>query len=539
MIHLEQTRRRDSVLSRHLGLAASTLNRDQAVFDLLRKYVSQAGLHQGIIATYLCAFGIYPEREALERWLTTAIETDLAPLAKELVAGAKRSGDTRYSARVELVAPDRNAVYFDVTHTLSFPFVTGIQRVVRKMIEGGQDAKLNWVPFRWMSERLVSPLDSEECSALINRSKTKTGTKSSPHRSGPPFRFRVARFIYLCLRAFVENLLPPKASHSLTTKLWAVRLKVSEKLAVRSGRKATAVIRNLVLFEARVHLPELISEYDRIAFYFSVKPCLKQLSLTFYDLIPIEYPETNLFLVERFISYMTLLQITDKVSGISEAVIRDVRGFTQLERFRDRGIQLEAHRLPYEIAAETSRRVTDQATGTPMKGLMVGTLDPRKNHVRVLRALRRLNKEGHPVDFTFVGKVGWQADTLLVAMESARVEGCKINYLEYVSDAELNRLYLDADFTVFPSLVEGYGLPIIESVARGKPCITSNRGSMKEVAELFGGCILVNPESDEEIASAIERLFDSKNYGPLLDSMHLPTELNGWAGYAVSVDRFL
>lgn len=123
--------------------------------------------------------------------------------------------------------------------------------------------------------------------------------------------------------------------------------------------------------------------------------------------------------------------------------------------------------------------------------LCVGTLEPRKNIKRVVEAFKLLKLPKH--ELVIVGKFGWG--------ETARpVE--RIKLLGYVPDEELAELYCRAAVFVYPSLGEGFGLPVVEALSCGCPVVTSDRSSLPEV----GGqaAVYVNPESVTSIARGIE-----------------------------------
>jgi glycosyltransferase involved in cell wall biosynthesis/GT2 family glycosyltransferase len=137
--------------------------------------------------------------------------------------------------------------------------------------------------------------------------------------------------------------------------------------------------------------------------------------------------------------------------------------------------------------------------------LCVGTLEPRKNLENVLRAYALLqeNSELKEIRMFVVGQAGWNIDREHLSNLIGRHEN-NVKFLGNVSDTELWALYRGAICTVFPSLAEGFGLPVIESFACGVPVVTSNRSSMAEIAD--GGAILVNPLDPADIAAAITTL---------------------------------
>jgi glycosyltransferase involved in cell wall biosynthesis len=134
--------------------------------------------------------------------------------------------------------------------------------------------------------------------------------------------------------------------------------------------------------------------------------------------------------------------------------------------------------------------------------LSVGTLEPRKNLVRLIRAYRRAASSGLPHALVLAGPMGWRHQTLL--REIALSGPGEVVLTGAMSPAELDALYRGASAFVYPALYEGFGLPVIEAMARGVPTICSNTSSLPEVA---GDAALgVNPASVREIASAIQSL---------------------------------
>lgn len=127
--------------------------------------------------------------------------------------------------------------------------------------------------------------------------------------------------------------------------------------------------------------------------------------------------------------------------------------------------------------------------------LCVGTNEPRKNFVRVIQAFKKLNKKD--LQLIIVGNFGW----------GNRIEESKnIKILRGLSIMDLASLYSGAVCFVYPSLYEGFGLPVLEAMACGCPVITSARGSLAEITQ--NKAILVDPESDIAIAEGIESIID-------------------------------
>jgi glycosyltransferase involved in cell wall biosynthesis len=150
----------------------------------------------------------------------------------------------------------------------------------------------------------------------------------------------------------------------------------------------------------------------------------------------------------------------------------------------------------------------------PRYVLYVSTIEIRKNHRLLVDVWRRLLKQ-FGADFVpnliLAGKVGWLIDDLLADLEASNYLDGKIMLVSDLSDAELRECYRSCLFTVFPSLCEGWGLPIAESLAQGKFCVASNSTSIPEV----GGDLIdyFDPTNEDDAYAKIERL--------LLDSAYL------------------
>jgi glycosyltransferase involved in cell wall biosynthesis len=110
----------------------------------------------------------------------------------------------------------------------------------------------------------------------------------------------------------------------------------------------------------------------------------------------------------------------------------------------------------------------------------------------------------------FAGQIGWLVDDLLAELASSDYLDGKIVLLPGLSDTELRQAYRSALFTVFPSLCEGWGLPVAESLAHGKFCVASNRTSIPEVGGDFVDYF--DPLDDDDALAKIERLLLDPGY---------------------------
>ena len=146
--------------------------------------------------------------------------------------------------------------------------------------------------------------------------------------------------------------------------------------------------------------------------------------------------------------------------------------------------------------------------------LFVGTLEPRKNLVTLVRAYRRAARSGVEHALVLTGADGWGPDEL--ERELAAGDGGCIVRTGFVSTGDLDALYRGADAFVYPSLYEGFGLPVLEAMARGVPVVTSNASSLPEVAR--GAAIFVDPASVEELEAAITTVTTDRDLAARLSS---------------------
>jgi glycosyltransferase involved in cell wall biosynthesis len=141
--------------------------------------------------------------------------------------------------------------------------------------------------------------------------------------------------------------------------------------------------------------------------------------------------------------------------------------------------------------------------------LAVGTVQPRKNLVRLIQAYILLQTTGSVrARLLIVGRHAWQSQIIREAVKQSP-DPDDIVFLGYVDDPTLAALYHTCDVFAFPSLYEGFGLPVVEAMACGAPVITSNTSSLPEVAG--EAAVLVDPHSTEEIAEALAKVLNSSS----------------------------
>lgn len=150
-------------------------------------------------------------------------------------------------------------------------------------------------------------------------------------------------------------------------------------------------------------------------------------------------------------------------------------------------------------ASEVARVSLRYSAGRPYV-LMVGTLEPRKNHAAALTALARLKAAGFPHRLVVAGGKGWLFEPIRRQVEALGLAG-DVNFAGYVPAADLPALYSGAACVLAPSLYEGFGFPVLEAMACGAPVVCSNVSSLPEVAG--GAALLAPPVDDAALADAV------------------------------------
>jgi glycosyltransferase involved in cell wall biosynthesis len=213
-----------------------------------------------------------------------------------------------------------------------------------------------------------------------------------------------------------------------------------------------------------------------------------------YDLIPITHPHfyraEDVALVTRH--WRATLPIADRVIVNSRAIARDVENFCAGAAIPSPDLAV----LPLGFEPPPANPAPPPAPLEPGRyALFVSTIEPRKGHAMLLRVWRRLLEQCVPQsrDFhlVFVGRPGWMVDDVLADL-AAGIEN--VHHLRAVDDDGLAGLYAHAAFAVYPSQYEGFGLPIIEAMARQKPVLASTGGALPETVAGAYPCL---PPDDE------------------------------------------
>lgn len=251
----------------------------------------------------------------------------------------------------------------------------------------------------------------------------------------------------------------------------------------------------------------------------------------FHDAIALKFPELSpAGTVGRFPAYLVELLAFDGIAAVSE----DSRAsLTDYWAWLGVALPPPVRAIPLGIAPQVSPAGGEKspAAAGPVV-LSVGSIEGRKNHLALLEACEARWAAGDVFSLHLVGLAQPQtAGAALGRIRELQAAGRPVRYDGPVDDAAVARAYAACTFTVYPSLVEGFGLPVIESVAQGKPCVCSARGALGESAA-GGGCLALDRVDAPSLAAAIGRLLRAPEECAALAAAARARRLRTWADYA-------
>jgi len=254
----------------------------------------------------------------------------------------------------------------------------------------------------------------------------------------------------------------------------------------------------------------------------------------FHDAIPLKYPELSPAKTVAFYpGYLHSLLQFDGIAANSEDSAQTLRDY-----FRWLGAahipQVAAIPLGANLPATIPPPLVIDASAPPFEPptiLSVGSIEGRKNHLALLEAAESLWAQGRRFKLHIIGLA--QAETGRAALEKVRTlqaAGRPLRYPGHADLATVESAYAECRFTVYPSIIEGFGLPVIESLARGRPCICSGKGALGEVAA-GGGTLTLDEMTAPAIATAIDTLLGNPNTLSQLATEARARRFRTWSEY--------
>ena len=405
--------------------------------------------------------------------------------------------------------------FVECTHTRTSALNTGIQRVVRNLVNHSLDGaagEREVVPvvfgdgaFHALPERLALP--PAETTPAAGAPAADAGGRDSPVLATKIY----LRNVYVAARSLACALLPlppllrflsaPRTQWGLTKLLLLPRTLLRKALSPPALRVQAGDV--LVLLDSSWHLdlwPAVHAARARGA----------KVVCVIYDLIPYTDPEfCDPPLVDAFNRWMKIaLREADAFVCISRTIADSLQDIVPRVAPERRGPLRCGH---FWLGSELESG-TQHDTGTPTEVaaliaadaplyLYVSTIEPRKNHAYALDAFEALWADKTQARLVIVGRIGWRCEALLERIRNHPESGRRLFMFNGVDDATLAALYDRANGLVFSSRVEGFGLPLVEALQRGLPVFASDIPVFREIAQ--AGVHFVDLATPGSLQSAI------------------------------------
>lgn len=375
----------------------------------------------------------------------------------------------------------------DVTHTSHTRARTGVQRVTRSLLSTlGTDARpITHDPYA-RAWRLLRDWEHENLASEV------------PHRGSRGSRWPLQAMLRGHTRRFVG-------------------CNLTDMAAVGAEAPSGMIV------------PEIFSAATSAAF-----PLLSALTegpkvAVFHDAIALQHPElAPPATVERFPGYLQELLTFDGIAAVSEASREALLDYWKWAGFTETP---PVAAIPLGLTPPATLPGPAQAPGRPVI-LCVGSIEARKNHLALLEACEQLWASGADFELRVIGHL--QRQTGAAAAERMRAlqrAGRPARYDGAVPEPELEAAYAACTFTVYPSRIEGFGLPVLESLARGKPCVCSRHGALGEISR-GGGCLALEAVDAASLAAGLQRLLTSPAELASLAQAARGRPLRTWSDYA-------
>ena len=237
---------------------------------------------------------------------------------------------------------------------------------------------------------------------------------------------------------------------------------------------------------------ELFSEEERPGFsaFLEARPC--RLAAIFHDAIPLKHPHiTWPQSVARHPAYLKLLARFDRIWAVSQASGDELLGFWKWQEVSS-APAVEVIALGADFNGRARVTLPAPASGGLARVLAIGIIEPRKNQTLLLDAAEELWREGVKFELHVVGRINPHFGPPIVTRLHAvrRQFPALLHFHEAAPDSLVAQLYASARATAFPTIAEGCGLPLLESLWMGVPCVCSDLPVLRENAD-GGGCLIV------------------------------------------------
>ena len=425
--------------------------------------------------------------------------------------------------RLTFITVEPDSIFIDISHTLNYPFNTGIQKVVRKIGESLiSNPKVYWVIWNEVNQ-VWQLIDNEIVSRnLPFQNESFVNSRNIGKRAKISLIFFRAFWhgMYSSYRYLITNY--DSESRVSTGRFLRIAKYFKNYRSHKVNPKNRNEIISPLIFNQTLLIVEPIQgeSITRRLYYL---PKIARLSVLVYDLIPLSHPEyfasTS---IHNFPNYLKVLSKADNLITISEFTSSQIRNF--VPNFATKNLTS----IPLPIDLEDGIVDTSQDRLVPMF-LCVGSFEPRKNHMSVLKAAEWCWSEGFEFELTLVGGQGWGNLDIREYISYLQNKKFDIRVFRDASDSQVVNLYSQAFALITIPWVEGFGLPLAEAISTGKFVIASKIDSHLEFGQVEG-VYFVNPDEIDMISSAMQTIL--KSYKTTTDKVIRRKSEFTWSDYS-------
>lgn len=392
-------------------------------------------------------------------------------------------------------------IYVAVTHTSHTLDNTGIQRVTRCLCRALEENHPAASFVSWNEGLgMLTTLETSQAECL--------SAYCGPQKTEPKTDVRVTP-------GWISHLPIPRTYRRKVREAWRRR---NARFRFRKG--GFLLIPEWVTGEQMMDLLQFAEKHDL------------QTVAVFHDAIAIDFPDlVNAKFRRNHMDYLKAMTHCDLVLANSRHSWKRFRRFVE-EDGEGKPI-VDFVELAGAISGTARNFKQNRMDGT-IRALCVGSLDPRKNHQRLIRAFESIWETNPeiPLELVLVGGQYDAGNDLSVWVESKVKEHKQLIWMGRVSEEILAEQYAACHFTCFPSLVEGFGIPLLESLWQGRPCLCSNEGVVGDLAQR-GGCATCDVKDEESIEAGIMRMIQDADYYKRLSLEAINRNIRTWGEYGI------
>lgn len=407
-------------------------------------------------------------------------------------------------------------IYIDCTSTYISGLNTGIQRVVRSLVRYGLERYSESIEFK------VRPV------IVMNGRYYLVGTDSILQTGSLTTSFgQRVRHKFHALQRWVLKRTPKGMPSLVSVYLFFAAEKVLKIFysAIKFVRLVMTAVRHRT---PKVHIGSndvlvLADAFWTYDFYTAVQAQTDVSSTrvfsVIYDLIPFSHPECFEDIIGIYFKrhLPRLLQVTDHCISISQFVTSELQRVIKENNYKnvpctaftlgsDFSIKKHTQVVQPEVRLEIQNAFGDSQTPA---WLVVSTIEPRKNHGFILDAFELLWSLGKNDHLVIIGRTGWKCESFLARLEMHPYYGTRLFHFWDISDAELQHSYQSAHGLIFASIVEGFGLPLVEAMNSNVPIVCSDIPVFREVAGDYPRYFKLS--HPQELANALLAPIDKKS----------------------------